>query len=96
MPAGFKPHLQPKRFTSRIKTGEPKIGYQEAIPELKRMMREVSPVYYLTQEGSPEPQVHGNKDGTILQKHAVHLRKKAKTVGASVKALTVRGYRPWI
>jgi hypothetical protein len=87
VPAGFKPHLQPKRFTSRIKTGEPKIGYQEAIPELKRMMREVSPVYYLTQEGSPEPQVHGNKDGTILQKHAVHLRKKPKQSALPLRRL---------
>jgi alpha-L-fucosidase len=90
VPNGFKGH-NPDRFTDRIKTGSPRISYEQAGPELKAMMCEVSPVRYLTKDSPPMLQFHGDRDGTIPLKHGKLLQKKAAEVGASFQLITVKG-----
>lgn len=90
VPSGFEGNLKPDRFTSRIRTGAPKIGYHQAGEPLKAMMREVSPVTYLTEHSPPVLQIHGDRDGTIPHKHALHLQKMAARVGAAVHVITVK------
>ncbi len=58
---------------------------------MKKMMREVSPVYYVTRHSPPVLQIHGDRDGTIPHKHAIHLQTTAEEVGASVEVITVKG-----
>ena len=91
VPNGFKGHLDPNRFTDRIRTGGPRISYEQADPELKAMMRDVSPVRYLTKESPPMLQFHGDRDGTIPLKHATLLKKKADEIGAFFQLITVKG-----
>ncbi len=91
VPTGQKANARTNRFTSRIKVGEPWMGYQEASDELKAMMREVSPVKYVRKDSPPVLQIHGDKDGTIPHKHALHLKSIADKVGAQVDVITVKG-----
>lgn len=90
VPNGFTGH-SPNRFTDRIRTGSPRISYKQADPELKAMMREVSPVRYLTKDSPPMLQFHGDRDGTIPLKHGQLLQKRAAEVGAPFKLIIVKG-----
>jgi acetyl esterase/lipase len=91
VPAGIKASLPPGRFTNRIKTGSPRITYQQADDELKAMMREVSPVRYMTKDAPPILQVHGDSDGTIPLKHGQLLQERAVGLGVPFQLITIKG-----
>jgi acetyl esterase/lipase len=91
VPAGIKATLSPDRFTNRIRTGSPRISYQQADDELKAMMREVSPLHYMTKDSPPLLQVHGDSDGTIPLKHGQLLQERAVGLGVPFQLITVKG-----
>ncbi|MDF1849185.1 MAG: alpha/beta hydrolase [Verrucomicrobiales bacterium] len=58
--------------------------------EKKRLYREMSPVSYLKRDSPPLMMIQGDQDTTIPVKHARHMEKRAKELGAPVETLIVK------
>ena len=73
------------RFEKRI------VGEEKVTPEEKqRLYREISPIHYLKKDSPPLLMIQGDKDTTIPVKHAYHIQKKAREMGAPVETVIVR------
>lgn len=72
------------RFGPRI------VNADDTSEEKLRLYREMSPIQYLTKDSPPLLMIQGDKDTTIPVKHAYHMAKKAKEIGAPVQTLIVQ------
>ncbi len=69
----------------------PRIIDPDDSPEEKlRLYREMSPITYLKKDSPPLLMIQGDSDTTIPVKHAYHMEKKAKELGAPVEILIVK------
>ena len=69
----------------------PRIIDPDDTPEEKlRLYREMSPITYLKKDSPPLFMIQGDSDTTIPVKHAYHMEKRAKELGAPVQILIVK------
>jgi acetyl esterase/lipase len=81
-------HDDRKNFRDRFGA---RILYSDTKPEDKlAMYREMSPIHYLKKDSPPLMMIQGDGDTTIPVKHAYHMDKRAKELGAPVEIMIVK------
>lgn len=76
---------------AKLITKEDTFNYEAADADTRRVIEELSPVWWLKKESAPLLHIHGDKDVVISPNHAAHLKKKAKATGAQVEVIMVKG-----
>ena len=89
-PAGIKPKGKPDRFVKRINKSNSPLSYKTADEKTRKMVEEMSPVYYIDKNDPPVLHIHGDKDPVLPAKHAMRLKEKANAAKASVEIIMVK------
>lgn len=76
---------------ARLITKKESFCYEGADKKTRRMIEELSPVWWLKEKSAPLLHIHGDQDVVISPNHAHHLQQKAKAVGAPVEIVMVKG-----
>jgi acetyl esterase/lipase len=87
---GLEDKFSPDHWAKRISKSD-EFDYADSDAKTKRMISELSPVYWLRKNSSPLLHVHGDQDVVISPNHAHHLLKQADKVGAPVRIQLVEG-----
>lgn len=86
----MKDKFAPDHWAKRI-TKKDSFNYEESDAEIRRVIEELSPVWWLTKNSAPLLHMHGDQDDVISPRHATHLKVAATQRNADVELIMVKG-----